>query len=126
MAFSLSGHECHPDGYHHCATEAFFRDQGTSRLAENVALICSNGLNLFFRRQCVHGIGQGLMAWTSYELNDALEICKELSDRVDQRSCCSGIFMENMAFGLSGSMGHVPEYLPMILISRATLLMASM
>jgi hypothetical protein len=125
MAFSLSGHEWHSGG-HHGATEAFFRDQGTSRMAENVALICSNELNSFFCHQCVHGIGHGLMAWTSYELNDALEICKELSDRVDQRSCCSGIFMENMAFGLSGSMGHVPEYLPMILISRATLLMPNM
>jgi hypothetical protein len=125
MAFSLSGHECHSGGYHG-ATEAFFRDQGTSRMAENVALICSNELNSFFRHQCVHGIGHGLMAWTSYELNDALEICKELSEGVDQRSCYSGIFMENVVCGLSGSMGHVPEYLPMILISRATLLMPSM
>lgn len=125
MAFSLSGHECHSGGYHG-ATEGFFRDQGTSRLAENVALICSNELNSFFCHQCVHGIGHGLMAWTSYELNDALEICKELSEGVDQRSCYSGIFMENVVCGLSGSMGHVPEYLPMILISRATLLMASM
>ena len=110
MAFSLSGHECHSGGYHG-ATEAFFRDQGTSRLAENLALICSNELNPFFRHQCVHGIGHGLMAWTSYELNDALEICKELSEGVDQRSCYSGIFMENVVDGLSGSMGHLPEYL---------------
>ena len=110
MAFSLSGHECHSGGYHG-ATEAFFRDQGTSRLAENVALICSNELNSFFRHQCVHGIGHGLMAWTSYELNDALEICKELSEGVDQRSCYSGIFMENVIGGLSGSIGHFPEYL---------------
>ena len=66
------------------------------------------------------------MAWTSYELNDALAICKELSEGVDQRSFYSGIFMGNVVGGLSGSMGHVPEYLPMILISRATLLMPSM
>ena len=110
MAFSLSGHECHSGGYHG-ATEAFFRDQGTSRMAENVALICSNELNSFFCHQCVHGIGHGLMTWTSYELNDALEICKELSEGVDQRSCYSGIFMENVVGGLSGSMGHFPEYL---------------
>ena len=95
-------------------------------MAENFALICSNELNSFFRHQCVHGIGHGLMAWTSYELNDALEICKELSEGVNQRSCYSGIFMENVVFGLSGSMGPVLEYLPMILIPRATLLMPSM
>ena len=125
MAFSLSGHECHSGGYHG-ATVGFCRDEGTSRLAENIALIYSNELNSFFRHQRVHGIGHGLMAWTSYELNDSLEICTELSEVVDQRSCYLGIFMENVVCGLLGSMGHVPEYLPMILISRATLLIPSM
>lgn len=110
LAFSLSGHECHSGGYHG-ATEAFFRDQGTANLHSDIALVCSGALNAFFQHQCVHGVGHGLMAWTSYELLDALELCDILNTGADQRSCYSGVFMENVVGGLSGSMGHITEYL---------------
>ncbi len=109
-AFSLSGHECHSGGYHG-ATEAFFRDRGTSHLESDIAIVCGATLNDFFRHQCVHGIGHGLMAWTSYELPDALELCELLAAVTDQGSCYSGVFMENVVGGLSGSMGHFTEYL---------------
>ncbi len=110
IAFSLSGHECHSGGYHG-ATEAFFRDRGTSQLQSDIGVVCSAGLNDFFRHQCVHGIGHGLMAWTSYELFDALELCDLLEAVSDQQSCFSGVFMENVGGGLSGSMGHFTEFL---------------
>ena len=110
IAFSLSGHECHSGGYHG-ATEAFFRDRGTSHLQSDIGVVCSAGLNDFFRHQCVHGIGHGLMAWTSYELFDALELCDLLEAVSDQQSCFSGVFMENVVGGLSGSMGHFTEFL---------------
>ena len=109
-AFSLSGHECHSGGYHG-ATEAFFRDRGTSHLESDIAIVCGATLNDFFRHQCVHGIGHGLMAWTSYELFDALELCALLATVADQGSCYSGVFMENVVGGLSGSMGHFTEFL---------------
>lgn len=110
LAFSLSGHECHSGGYHG-ATEAFFSDHGTSNLHSDITLICSTGLNQFFRHQCVHGVGHGLMAWTNYELLDALGLCSGLTGREDQESCYSGVFMENVVGGLSGSMGHITEFL---------------
>ena len=110
LAFSLSGHECHSGGYHG-ATEAFFRDRGTTSLHSDVATICGGPLNDFFRHQCVHGIGHGLMAWTSYELLDALELCDLLEPTGNRLSCYSGVFMENVVGGLSGSMGHYSEYL---------------
>ena len=110
IAFSLSGHECHSGGYHG-ATEAFFHDRGTSNLQSDIGVVCGAGLNNFFRHQCVHGIGHGLMAWTSYELLDALELCDLLEAGSDQQSCFSGVFMENVVGGLSGSMGHFSEFL---------------
>ncbi|MDA1348606.1 MAG: hypothetical protein O3A47_07030 [Chloroflexi bacterium] len=110
LAFSLSGHECHSGGYHG-ATEAFFRDRGTGSLSSDIALVCGDELNQFFRHQCVHGVGHGLMAWTSYELHDALELCDLLESLGDRLSCYSGVFMENVVGGLSASMGHVTEYL---------------
>ena len=110
IAFSLAGHECHSGGYHG-ATEAFFRDRGTSHLQSDIGVVCGAGLNDFFRHQCVHGIGHGLMAWTSYEIFDALELCDLLGAVSDQQSCFSGVFMENVGGGLSGSMGHFSEFL---------------
>ena len=110
QAFSLAGHECHSGGYHG-ATEAFFRDRGTATLDEDIGIVCGGHLNSFFRHQCVHGVGHGLMAWTSYEIFDALELCDNLPTSADQGSCYSGVFVENVVGGLAGSMGHYTEYL---------------
>ena len=68
-------------------------------------------MNEFFEHQCVHGIGHGLMAWTSYELPDALQLCSLMESSANELSCYSGVFMENVVGGLSGSMGHFTEYL---------------
>jgi plastocyanin len=108
-AFSLASHECHAGSYHG-ATEALFRDRGVADLQEDVAVLCGNTQSPFFRHQCVHGVGHGLMAWTSYELLDALPMCDRLIGN-DQLSCYSGIFMENVVGGLSGNMGHYTAYL---------------
>ncbi|MCH9675983.1 MAG: hypothetical protein K0U93_31385, partial [Gammaproteobacteria bacterium] len=111
-AFSLSGHECQ-SGSFHGATEALFRERGTSNLIEDVAKICSSTRNPFFRHNCVHGVGHGLMAWTNYALPEALELCDQLrgGNKNDAPSCYSGIFMENVVGGLSGQMGHFTKYL---------------
>ena len=86
QAFSLSGHECQSGSYHG-ATEAFFE------------------------HQCIHGVGHGIMAWTSYAMFDALDACDQLGKGVNRLSCYSGVFMENVVGGLFGSMGHFTEYL---------------
>ena len=51
------------------------------------------------------------MAWTTYALFDALDACDQLSKEANRLSCFSGVFMENVVGGLSGSMGHITEYL---------------
>ena len=98
QAFQQCSAECH-SGCYHGATEAFFRDHGTSNLAENLKIICSSAQNPFFSHQCIHGIGHGLMAWTGYGLFDALLSCDLLSERKD--SCWTGVFMENIVGGLA-------------------------
>ena len=40
-----------------------------------------------------HGVGHGLMAWTSYELLDALGFCDRLADDRDRQSSSSGSAM---------------------------------
>ncbi len=109
-AFYLSSHECQA-GTYHGATEALFHDRGTVNLREDVSALCGYANVSFYYLQCLHGVGHGLMAWTSYELHDALSLCEELNTNADHRACYSGVFMENVIGGLSGLMGHVTEYL---------------
>ncbi len=109
-AYSLSSHECQ-SGAFHGATEALFKERGTANLEEDVATMCGVSPSYFFRLQCIHGVGHGLMAWTSYELYDALQLCDHLQTDREQRACYSGVFMENAEGGLAASMGHQTEYL---------------
>ena len=109
-AFALSSHECHAGSFHG-ATEALFASRGTADLEQDVATICSGADNPFFRHQCIHGVGHGLMAWTSYELHDALPLCDRMPTEADKGSCYSGVFMENVVGGLTGLMGHVTQFL---------------
>ena len=109
-AFALSSHECEAGAFHG-ATEAMFKERGTVNLEADVQAICSGSDVFFFRLQCIHGVGHGLMAWTSYELYDSLDLCDRLETDRDQRACYSGVFMENVVGGLSGTMGHFTDYL---------------
>jgi hypothetical protein len=113
-AFKEGGAECH-SGLYHGATEAYFKKFGTAKLGENLKTLCSYGGNDFFNHQCFHGIGHGLMAWTNYELIEALETCDMLDQLRD--SCYTGVFMENIVGGLAKEQrgqpggGHFTKYL---------------
>lgn len=88
------GPECQ-SGYYHGVIEAYFRDHGTKDLARSLENLCPITKNSFFDHQCVHGIGHGLLAWTDYELPEALKACDQLPRRTD--SCWTGVFMENLS-----------------------------
>ena len=108
QAFQTCSAECH-SGCYHGATEAYFRDHGTANLADDLAIICSSSLNPFFSHQCFHGVGHGLMAFSDYELFEALTNCDLLTEGVE--SCYSGVYMENVVGGLSPTIGHFTDYL---------------
>lgn len=93
-AFREGSGECH-SGYFHGTTEQYFALYGTANLSENLAKLCTSSLNGFFRHQCYHGVGHGLMGWTNYEINEALASCDLLQEARDQSSCVTGVFMEN-------------------------------
>ena len=57
--------------------------------------------------QCYHGIGHGVMYYTSNRLPEALEMCDAFEDDFGSSSCYNGVFMEN--FGADGEL-HVSEY----------------
>lgn len=109
-AFRECSAECQ-SGCYHGAIEAYFKEHGTADLKGNLNKLCDPTLNIFFYHQCVHGIGHGLMAWTNYDLPDALKACDVLNSHQD--SCYSGVFMENIVGGLADSAisGHFTRYL---------------
>ncbi len=102
--FSSIPGECHAGGFHG-AVEAYFKERGTTHLADDVKVICRSELNHFYSHQCVHGIGHGLMAAANHELPEALEKCNALNKKMHD-SCWSGVFMENIVGGLGGHEGH--------------------
>ena len=107
-AFQTCSAECH-SGCYHGATEAYFRDHGTADLADDLATICSAELSEFVGHQCFHGVGHGLMAFSDYELFEALALCDLIPDW--ERSCYSGVYMENVVGGLAADQGHHTQYL---------------
>ncbi len=108
--FRLVAHDCHA-GVLHGAIEALFAERGTSRLAEDVSVLCSAAGNDFLVHQCYHGVGHGLLAWTTYELPEALQLCDLMPTFANRDACYGGVHMENGVGGLSGLMGHTTEYL---------------
>ena len=110
MSFALDLHGCQ-SGAIHGATEALLSARGTATLEADINVLCSQSDNSFTLHQCLHGVGHGLMAWTTYEIHDALELCDVLAAFQDKQSCYSGVFMENGVGGLSSLIGHDSEYL---------------
>jgi len=109
-AYTLAAHDCH-SGVLHGIIEALIADRGTTRLAADVAALCSAAGNAFRVHQCYHGVGHGLLAWTTYELPEALDLCDLMPAYADRDACYGGVHMENGVGGLSGLMGHTTEYL---------------
>lgn len=93
-------------GMRHGLMEQLFVGRGIANLADDVDALCPDARDPFGRHQCFHGVGHGVMAWTAYELEDALGICGRLGDESGRRSCYSGVFMENVVSGLSGAVGQ--------------------
>ncbi len=100
--------ECH-SGCYHGAIEYYFKEYGTTDIPTALNTICGNQENGFFAHQCFHGIGHGLMAWTDYELLEALQKCDLLQD--GKNSCYTGAFMENVVASLAENKStHVSKY----------------
>lgn len=110
QAFRLCTSQCH-SGCYHGATEAFFKENGTSNLVTSLSVICQDEQNKFFSHQCIHGVGHGLLAWSGYELYDSLDACDKLPTPEAQSSCATGVFMENIVGSLAESTGHATKYL---------------
>ncbi len=87
-------------GYYHGILERAYRDVSPDELGPVSRELCSDAdvrRTAFIAYQCVHGLGHGLMLFTSYDLPKSLSVCDELATSWDQTSCTGGVFMENIS-----------------------------
>jgi mono/diheme cytochrome c family protein len=87
-------------GYYHGILERAYSDVEPDELGTVSRGLCSDAdvrETAFIAYQCVHGLGHGLMLYTSYDLPKSLEICDQLETSWDQTSCTGGVFMENIS-----------------------------
>ncbi len=87
-------------GYYHGILERAYSGVDPEELGPISRDLCSDAdvrRTAFIAYQCVHGLGHGLMLFTSYDLPHSLEICDELATPWDQTSCTGGVFMENIS-----------------------------
>jgi hypothetical protein len=86
------------------------------KLKDKIDTVCPRTMNSFFMHQCRHGLGHGLMAWSSYDLTETLEYCNYLDEPEAKASCRTGAFMENVVGSLADSdearaLGHYTKFL---------------
>jgi mono/diheme cytochrome c family protein len=104
QAFAAGSAAC-ASGYYHGLLEWRLATASEDRVGGIARTVCSSRpirANAFRYYQCVHGLGHGLMLYTSYDLPRALDLCHGLVTSFDRISCSGGVFMENQqsSYGL--------------------------
>jgi hypothetical protein len=86
-------------GCYHGLLQRYFDARMGMPIAQSVLVAPCDGLRgtreQFRLFDCLHGTGHGLMMYHRYDANAALRDCDRLLSDWDQRSCYSGVFMEN-------------------------------
>lgn len=114
IGYEISGEEvfrqcdasCH-SGCYHGAMESFLNKTGTINIAKNIKRICQTFETNFGVFECLHGVGHGVLAYTNYDLPEAINECKNLGDSFSISSCYGGLFMENILTGQGLGAGKI-------------------
>lgn len=94
-------------GYYHGVIERAFGGIPRSEVPQVADELCRSlhrGAT-FLLWQCVHGLGHGLMIYSSNDLPYSLKVCHGLSTVPEQQTCAGGVFMQNF---LPGAMAIAP------------------
>ncbi|MDP3696566.1 MAG: cupredoxin domain-containing protein [Candidatus Taylorbacteria bacterium] len=97
-AFRECTASCH-SGCYHGAMESFLNKIEATDIAHNVKRICQTFETNFGIFECLHGVGHGVLAYTNYDLPEAIKECEKLGDSFSTSSCYGGLFMENILTG---------------------------
>lgn len=94
-AFATCSTVCN-EGCYHGVMEAYISDaKDINSIISDMPVICEKlSHDNRLKRQCVHGIGHGLLRHNSQSVESALSMCEGLGD--DSSVCEGGVLMENM------------------------------
>lgn len=96
-AFATCGMEC-VEGCYHGVMEEYVVQKGTNAPdADELTDICNGVLpDTTLKRQCLHGIGHGLLRHSSGSLKEAIDMCENFLDDYSATMCLGGVFMQNV------------------------------
>lgn len=82
-------------GFLHGVIEAHFQE--SADIFKKLNNVCSQyNADTFLGWECYHGIGHGVMYFTSNDLEASLNLCGQFKDEI-RSVCVNGVFMENFA-----------------------------
>lgn len=81
-------------GYLHGVIEAHFL-KSSDVFSEMMTLCNSYPPGKYLSWECYHGIGHGVMYYTSNNLPKSLELCDKYANSFSRVTCANGVFMEN-------------------------------
>lgn len=97
-SFSQCSDQC-IQGCYHGVMEQYLSQTTTSDSLNQTTLdaVCKSFVEEpLAYRQCIHGLGHGLLAHNYLPLEKALNTCELLSSEYDQQTCLGGLFMEHV------------------------------
>lgn len=96
-AFATCSMEC-IEGCYHGVMEEYTALENSPELNINKLLQVCDSLSSDFllRRQCLHGIGHGILRHENGLLNIAIDTCLSFPDVFSQKTCLGGVFMQNV------------------------------
>lgn len=115
-AFHSCSKECIQGCYHgvledYISTSNWDPEEVSTRGVELCKSITDDNLLL---RQCVHGLGHGLIARKFTPLTNATDICRNIEDPNFQHACLGGVYMEYMDVFLPLSEAELVELVPVV------------
>jgi len=86
------------EGCFHGVMEAYVSQKTDSlEFRSGITTMCDSvSSDPLLQRQCIHGIGHGLIARGYLPILDAVGMCQIFEDTYSQDTCLGGLFMENM------------------------------
>jgi hypothetical protein len=95
-AFTTCTAGCMEGCYHGVMEEYLSQSHDLDALLKQIPHFCDSVSNdLKLRRQCLHGIGHGLLHH-DISLVEAVKLCRGFGDAYSKRTCIGGVMMQNM------------------------------
>ena len=112
-AFASCSDKCVQGCYHGFMSRLLPARVGKDRLASTIGSLCDGvRADPITHKQCVHGIGHGLLTHGYLDRREAIGMCRTLAHPLETNACLDGVFMENMFPYLALDEANVVARLP--------------